>query len=924
MDKLRTYCEITDRIPACIFLLTPEFILHANPHARDKLRALFPVLPIPTREFFNHQFITKLSEFSESNNTFTSIEWQPENFTCNKSIENITLSKTGFFDEGLFQMTLTISPHDDMTAISDLLNQLDDIFFTLDPEFKFTSIHSRSLTKSDFPKSDIIGRKFDHIFNIDNPALHLDMLRNALAGERVIYEWTELFRNRRRYYQTTMLPIIAGSEISGVAGCCKDISRFRILENDQRDKLGIYEKFVRNSADGIVIVDSTGVIIEWNKASEALFGIAARDALGKFVWDIQYRYARPEEREIGAYQRVRTHTLKMLEMEGSEFENTNYEREIVCPDGEHKTIQTIAFKMKSERDNMLASINRDVTKRRLIEEKLRDSEEKYRQLVSNLNEGIWVIDDEGLTTYVNEQMANMLGYTTEEMLGRGLFDFMTPEMIEKAQEKFESRKSGMAENHEFEFRHKSGSPVYTILATSPLKDSEGNFVGAIAGILNVTDKKTTLGQLEYTEKVINIRNKAARELISHKSADVFRHILTLIISELGINTASLGYIGEENDFFLYSAKIRSGNPKITESSVIAKDRIPDKWKESLKDRKVIFSQPEGEPDITEMISPIFEGDNTEGILSFTDIKSKFDGSTRNLINSISGFLAPMMRAFRYRFVEENRRKEAERKLEKLNSELENQVSARTRELEQARSNLSKALDQEKELNEMKTKFMSIISHEYRTPITIIQSSAQLMQRLIYTSRLDEKSASKYLIKIINSSRRLNDLIDEVLIVGRADSKKLEYHPKEFALEDFIRESVESAALLECLPGQIEIGSISKNGNINTDPNLLRHIVVNALANACKFSDDDSKVTITAVKTQGELIIEITDRGEGIPEKEIKLIFEPFYRATNAENLGGVGLGLAIAKRCADRLDANISIKSKLGEGTTFSIRVPLD
>jgi len=146
----------------------------------------------------------------------------------------------------------------------------------------------------------------------------------------------------------------------------------------------------------------------------------------------------------------------------------------------------------------------DTTERKRAEEELRKSEEKYRQLIGSLHEGIWVIDKDAYTTFANPRMAEMLGYTVEEMLGKHLFSFMDERGVEIATRNLERRRRGIKEQHEFEFLRKDGTRIYTLLETSPLTDDNGYYVGAIAGVQDIT--KHRRADEELKEAVTILKN----------------------------------------------------------------------------------------------------------------------------------------------------------------------------------------------------------------------------------------------------------------------------------------------------------------------------------------------------------------------------------------------------------------------------------
>src|SRR4030042_1615095 len=141
-------------------------------------------------------------------------------------------------------------------------------------------------------------------------------------------------------------------------------------------------------------------------------------------------------------------------------------------------------------------------------EKIKESEEKYRNLIESLQQGIWLIDKDAYITFVNPPMADMLGYTVDEMQGKHLFDFMDEKGIEIAGKKLEGRRRGIKEQHEFEFRRKDGSGVFTLLETKPINDKDGNYAGAIAGVVDITERKRAEEALKLFRALIERSNDA--------------------------------------------------------------------------------------------------------------------------------------------------------------------------------------------------------------------------------------------------------------------------------------------------------------------------------------------------------------------------------------------------------------------------------
>ena len=161
----------------------------------------------------------------------------------------------------------------------------------------------------------------------------------------------------------------------------------------------------------------------------------------------------------------------------------------------------------------------DVTERERAQRALQGSEKKYRQLVESLNEGVWGIDEDACTTYVNPRMAQMLGYTVDEMLGRPLFSFMDERGVEICQRNLDRRKQGIKEQHDFEFIRKDGSRMYALLETSPIVDDDGNYAGAIAGVQDITERRLVQDALRRNVDLMRVLHQIDQAILSARSAE---------------------------------------------------------------------------------------------------------------------------------------------------------------------------------------------------------------------------------------------------------------------------------------------------------------------------------------------------------------------------------------------------------------------
>jgi PAS domain S-box-containing protein len=278
----------------------------------------------------------------------------------------------------------------------------------------------------------------------------------------------------------------------------------------------------------------------------------------------------------------------------------------------------------------------------------------------------------------------------------------------------------------------------------------------------------------------------------------------------------------------------------------------------------------------------------------------------------------------------HQQKELERitsEIRTLNTELEAKVEERTlilrealQRLEQSQEELSEALEKEKQLNEIKSRFVSMASHEFRTPLSTVLSSASLLGK--YTTTEEQDKRTRHIEKIKASVNQLNDILEDFLSLGKLDEGKVGSHCAVFNLEEFIQEVIDEMKGLLKKNQRIHV-HYTGNTEISSDKKLLKNIIVNLITNAIKFSGDEGKIDVSANVNEDKAVISVSDSGIGIPKEDQEHLFTSFFRGANAVNIQGTGLGLHIVKRFLDLLQGSVDIKSILDEGTTITITIPV-
>jgi signal transduction histidine kinase len=239
----------------------------------------------------------------------------------------------------------------------------------------------------------------------------------------------------------------------------------------------------------------------------------------------------------------------------------------------------------------------------------------------------------------------------------------------------------------------------------------------------------------------------------------------------------------------------------------------------------------------------------------------------------------------------------------------------------AEAELLTAMQREKELSEMKSKFVSTASHEFRTPLATMLSSAELLEH--YPDGLSPAEKLNLLQTIQSGAKRMSEMIDDVLTLGRVESGVLRLNAGRMNLSELCRTVASEFRIAQGKQHVITLDDRFDRTDVELDEKLLRHILNNLLSNAVKYSPPGSEVTLSLTRRNEQAVIEVQDHGIGIPPQDQPRLFESFHRASNVENRPGTGLGLAIVKKSVELHRGDISVTSSVGIGTRITVVLPL-
>ena len=251
-----------------------------------------------------------------------------------------------------------------------------------------------------------------------------------------------------------------------------------------------------------------------------------------------------------------------------------------------------------------------------------------------------------------------------------------------------------------------------------------------------------------------------------------------------------------------------------------------------------------------------------------------------------------------------------KQMEKLNEDLEHKVEVRTHEL-------SKALSKERELGDLKSRFVSMASHEFRTPLSTILSSVSLIGK--YTEAAEQDKRDKHILRIRSAVNNLTDILNEFLSLGKIEEGKIQVHLSIFNIKEQVQLIIsEITPILK----KRQYIKYTHEGftQVNLDTSLLRNIIINLVSNAIKFSPENATIWVDSRCSENEIVLTIKDEGLGIPEEDMKHLFERFFRGKNVDNIQGTGLGLHIVSKYVELMGGTIDVQSQLEAGTRFTIK----
>jgi PAS domain S-box-containing protein len=515
--------------------------------------------------------------------------------------------------------------------------------------------------------------------------------------------------------------------------------------------------------------------------------------------------------------------------------------------------------------------------------------ESYRLLVDSVKDyAIFMLDTEGYVMSWNKGAARIKGYTSSEIIGKHISVFYTEEEIRNNEPQDNLQKTidaGRFETEGWRVR-KNGTVFWASVVFTALKNSDGELIGYGKVTRDMTRRKKA-------EEEIRRLNRQLEEQLQKSISETVDYKHALDESAIIAVTDRNGMITHVNENFCYISKYSKNELIGKDHGIINSGHHPAEF---MRDLWATISQ---------------------GAVWRSELKNKSkDGTTYWVDITIVPFIDENNNPFQYLAIcnDITSRKNAEEELARINTDLERKIMERTLEL-------TEALNREKETNEIKSLFVSLASHEFRTPLSAILSSVSLISH--YKEKEEDDKRQKHIDRIKSSVGVLTNILDDFLSLEKLEHGKMEVVFNPLDLKEFTKEVL----------GDIESMLARKNQRIEliyrgetdivTDKKIFGNILLNLLSNASKYSAPEKEIRLEMNVTPEALSIRVQDKGVGIPADAQKNLFNKFFRGHNVQHIQGTGLGLHIVKNYVELLEGSIDFVSRENEGTTFHLEFPI-
>lgn len=725
-----------------------------------------------------------------------------------------------------------------------------------------------------------------------------------------------------------------------------------------------------NSArDAVVAMDSNGRVTEWNPSAQRLLGWSSEEAMGMPLADLIIPPEHRQAHEKGIQRYLRTRQSSML--------NTVVEVEALRKDGTRMPAELSVWPIAEADDVGFGAILRDNTERRLVQDQLQRAATRYQSVVDQLGEGMLVIQD-GVIVFANPQACSVFNLPMAQLIGMNALDLLHPDDQREVQERLSRRQSGENLAVHSEIRHLRPNGAVRWLGTHSSKGDWEGRPATMSFFADITERKEMLNALQRSEDryraVIEhvgegmvvvkstqfvFANTRAADIVEMTVADMlergYMHRIHPEDHALVDNRRKRRLAGEsvpnryEIRLLMPDGRVKWIDIGVTIvpwdgesatltffSDVTARKLLEQQLTRTLQERETIlnssivgiaFLTSDGRFQWTNpAMMKLFKVASVEGFHSMEAFYL-----SREQYLQVGGEVArAIVQGRSYQTEVQMRRADDQLIWVSLSGQAVGlgELSQGTvwtvldiTERKRAEEDIRAALEQQKELNDLRSRFVAMTSHEFRTPLATILSSAELLR--FYGDRIVGAERLEIIQSIESSVHRMTSMLDRILVLGKAEAQMLEFNPQPLdviaILGRLVQEAGDQAPQRSC---HLKTDFPPDLGLAMLDDKLLRHIFGNLLSNAIKYSPNGGTVRLALRPDEAHMEFVVSDQGIGIPVAEQAHLFSSFHRASNVGDIKGTGLGLAIVKNAVEMHGGTIAVNSEPGAGTTFTIRLP--
>lgn len=554
------------------------------------------------------------------------------------------------------------------------------------------------------------------------------------------------------------------------------------------------------------------------------------------------------------------------------------------------------------------AVGRDITERKRIEETLRQTTERLNGILRSLDDVVWSAAVDGSQVfYVSPACEKVFGYTEQQLCDRPSLwlEIIHPDDRPRVEALLSDLPATGMLLAEYRLIHPDEGVRWVYCRSWLVRDDQGNPLRVDSITSDITERKQAeadlLRQNQRAQMFAEITLKIRQSL---DLADILQTTVMEVQQLLQADRVLLYRIHPDGSGTVVTEALNSGWQSLLGAALLPEVSLEEsrQWVTQGQLRAIANVQTDNIPNQTaiflqrlevqaELVVPILQRDRLWGFL----IVHQCDRPRQWL---------PFER--------------------ELLQQLGNQVgialaqSQLVESLRESEENILKALAKERELSELKSRFVSMVSHEFRTPLTTIQSSAELLEYYEWTAAERQERFQQ----IRTAVQHMTQLLEDVLLIGKVDSGRVQCKPKPIDVQAFCQELLADLQLTTSDRHRVFFHTTGIPKTVALDPKLLRQILSNLLSNAVKYSPEGGDVALLVDYQTDRLQFSVRDQGIGIPLEDQEHLFEAFYRATNVDTIQGTGLGLAIVKKCVDLHGGEIKCESSVGSGTVFIVTLP--